>query len=590
MEMLLRHTTMNELAGILHRHRRKSSIDYLRDGAIRKRARRLAKRNGQWETIQRDLDPEAVIPVIRRSDFRRFQRTGNRTVHQNRSAERLTAFRQAVLALWLGHPQAHVDHLEDLLWAICDEHTWIMAAHEGGAIDLGSAMLGAELAETIEVFRDSLEDEVVDRVRARIEERIFRAYLDPDRVDGWRTQEMNWNHVCNGSILRTALLLIEDARLLARLAHRLVNDMTYALDGFTDDGGCEEGPGYWGFGFGHFVLAADALYRRTGGRINLMTNEKIARICRFPLATHIGGELRATFSDSAHGWVSPTTALLVNRYHEVPELYALCRQHDDGTLRLGDLRALALYGGEKAPPMPAREDHVLPDLGFANLHGGTEAAPLQLLVKVGHNDQPHNHNDIGSFQLVKNGRILLDDPGAPLYTRKTFSPQRYEILHCRSRGHSVPLIGGTEQAPGRRYRGTLRVEGANGDGARTAVVEMAKAYPKGTVRRLTRTFYIAPGSSEVRMEDAIDFGGAPKGIEEAFVTYETATLERGGKAVRVGPKRSGLTLTCEATGTWKVDRLVEESAEGRSPGQVITRITFVPSRRRKEETLAFRMR
>lgn len=583
MEMLLRHITQAELFGMLERHPEASSIPHLVAPGVRDRARREAKRHGLWRDLDRNFTPGEDIPVLRHSDFRRFQRTGNRTLHQNKAAWRRRTLDQATLALWLDHPKADLDYLQDLLWAYCDDHTWIMAAHEYCTIDLGSAMLGITFAELLALLGERLEDEVASRLRSEIQRRILDAYDTPERVDFWDTTRMNWNHVCNGCVLRTALLLDDDPRRLACRIHPILQNMTYALDGFTDDGGCEEGPGYWGFGFGHYLYAAHALKHRTGGELDLMAHEKVARICRFPLTAHIGGRLRATFSDSHHGWLSAHNALLINQVYDLPDLYTLCEPGPGKRPRLTTLHELALSRGETAPQQRKPEDHHLPDMGFANLHSG----PLQLIVKAGHNDQPHNHNDIGSFMLVKKGRILLTDPGGPQYTAKTFSPRRYEILFCRSRGHSVPLINGREQKTGRAHAGPVTVENLNGRGPKTATVEMARAYPRGTVKALTRTFTLGQPDGALGLTDAYRFSRAPQALEEAFITFEKATRLPGGKGVQVGPRRGGLCLRCAEAGTWRVEHLVEESKEGARPDEVVTRITFTPRTRAKEMTLHF---
>ena len=63
-------------------------------------------------------------------------------------------------------------------------------------------------------------------------------------------------------------------------------------------------------------------------------------------------------------------------------------------------------------------------------------------MKGGHNDESHNHNDVGSFVVYHNGKPILVDPGVGEYTSKTFSKERYTIwtMHSdyksRTRRHS----------------------------------------------------------------------------------------------------------------------------------------------------------
>ena len=210
-----------------------------------------------------------------------------------------------------------------------------------------------------------------------------------------------------------------------------------------------------------------------------------------------------------------------------------------------------------------------------------------MVALAGHNGVPHNHNDVGSFIVHKWGKLSLLDPGGPMYTKKTFSPRRYEILFCSSRGHSVPVINGAEQAEGERHYGTMAVENLNGEGVKQVEIDMARAYPRGTVKKLVRRFALESGSNRLTLEDTYRFTKKPRSVEEAFITFERVTVAKNGASVRIGRRADGLSLKAvDCPGTFKASRLVEESKDGRT-GDVITRITFLPKTLSKEMQLRF---
>ena len=72
-------------------------------------------------------------------------------------------------------------------------------------------------------------------------------------------------------------------------------------------------------------------------------------------------------------------------------------------------------------------------------------------AKFGSNGDSHNHNDTGSITVYKNGRPFLIDIGVESYTKKTFSPQRYEIWTMQSAWHNLPTFEGVQQLPGAEY-------------------------------------------------------------------------------------------------------------------------------------------
>ena len=63
-----------------------------------------------------------------------------------------------------------------------------------------------------------------------------------------------------------------------------------------------------------------------------------------------------------------------------------------------------------------------------------------LAVKAGNNADSHNHNDVGSFTIYKDGKPFVIDLGVGTYTQKTFSDKRYEIWTMQSQFHNLPTF------------------------------------------------------------------------------------------------------------------------------------------------------
>ena len=115
------------------------------------------------------------------------------------------------------------------------------------------------------------------------------------------------------------------------------------------------------------------------------------------------------------------------------------------------------------------------ELSFGMEKGRRFMRPLHTTaaMKGGHNEESHNHNDVGSFLLSVNGQMQVVDAGNMVYTAKTFSSSRYELWNCRSAYHKVPIIGGHEQCNGLQYaaRDVAKTE-------RGMTLDMAGAYPE----------------------------------------------------------------------------------------------------------------
>ena len=560
----------------------------LRDANVRQRAIETAARQRLLEKIDKDLTPEKPILVLPYSSFREFRRNGNRSHYEKVLYDRDVQQTQAMLACYLGEDR--LQYLQDMLWADCELTWWLLPAHEGPSvggekpIDLYVAMKAAQLATILEMFQDRIEPEVRDRVLTEIRRRAIDAFLNPDARFWWKTCTNNWNSVCHGGVGIAAMMVEKDPQRLAAIITQTLRDLPAFLDGFADDGGCNEGPAYWAYGFSWYVDLACALYDFTGGKINIMAGEKVQRICRYPLAVAVAPGQSLPFSDTTQGYIPASVAMRINRFHKLSELYGLCKLNDDGTLAVQSLADLLLDDGTRYKPIAGHADSFLPDLGVVRIRTGG----VTVGAKAGHNAESHNHNDIGSFIIHKGTTFFLTDPGAPIYSARTFSEKRYDSVFCNSFGHSLPVINGHLQPEGQRYAGTIAAEGLDDLAAKTMRIEMARAYDVASLQTLTRRIELAADGKQVRLSDRFVFGAQPESLEEAFITTLPVTVVEDGRSVIVQSRSDGsLRLRVEdAAGTFKVTELTQESKESRT-GDLLRRITLQPDQLKPEMTLRF---
>ena len=101
---------------------------------------------------------------------------------------------------------------------------------------------------------------------------------------------------------------------------------------------------------------------------------------------------------------------------------------------------------------------------------------LYLAAKGGHNDESHNHNDVGNFIIYKDGQPVIIDAGSGTYTARTFSNQRYDLWNNNSDYHSLPSINNVVQQAGREFEGTNVKYNTSGNTVNFAL-NLEKAYP-----------------------------------------------------------------------------------------------------------------
>ncbi len=148
---------------------------------------------------------------------------------------------------------------------------------------------------------DRLSPEVRNLLDENLERRTFTPFTSLITTGKppmwWLTSQMNWNSVCLAGVTGAALASIESPKRRAFFAASAEKYIEYFLKGFTPDGYCDEGVGYWNYGFGHFAMLAETLRQATGGKVDLLAAERIRPDCSVRpadgnSARHISGIFR----------------------------------------------------------------------------------------------------------------------------------------------------------------------------------------------------------------------------------------------------------------------------------------------------------
>lgn len=142
------------------------------------------------------------------------------------------------------------------------------------------------------------------------------------------------------------------------------------------------------------------------------------------------------------------------------------------------------------------------------------------VIKGGHNDEPHNHNDVGSFIIAKGDKQILADIGCGEYTKQYFRPEtRYTILCNSSLGHGVPIINGKEQGTGAEFCGEISVSGNE------VTVDMKNAYCEPTLKKLERKAELS--ETRIKITDTCEFEGKGECIFR-FVSFIKPEITESG--------------------------------------------------------------
>ena len=189
------------------------------------------------------------------------------------------------------------------------------------------------------------------------------------------------------------------------------------------------------------------------------------------------------------------------------------------SMRFGNLgvRQLpALFGLEELSSYPPKEplisDSWLPDLQvMASRSVPGSSAGLYVAAKGGHNDESHNHNDVGNFIVYLDGMPVIIDVGVETYTAKTFSNQRYDIWTMQFAYHSLPTVNGMMQHAGREYATTAATFSSDKKSS-SLTLDIAGAYPEEASLESLRRSISLKRNKEVMVSDDYSFTGENNSI------------------------------------------------------------------------------
>jgi len=469
-----------------------------------------------------------------------FSRTGTRPPGEKMIHDRRDWLEPLVLAECLEDKGRFLPLLDQVLQAYVEEPTWTLPAHDLNLdnfnrrsyfVDLDAASFGADLAEALYLLGDRIDPAVWKRVRAALEERIF-APIRHSLITGEGTYylgnrsqpvENNWNAVCLAGVVGAARTVLPGQHDRAVFVAAAEHYSRYYINSIGEDGYCEEGPGYWAYGFGHYAILRAILLDVTGGGIDLFSNPKIRKAASYGIRIQLPGHLLPPFEDCRFGTLADTN--LISYCNKVFGLGMKGYDNSSGIIP-DDLATIFLPVTPLATVKP--DDSacaVLPGpYSFFEGAGVLVCRPsmgndstVSAVIKAGGNGS-HSHNDIGSYVIAVGGKILAGDPGGPFaYNNKVFGPERFTYKLLNSFGHPVPVVAGRLQLDATKVHPKVLRTRFNSEADEIAM-DLKPAYDVPELRELKRTMrFSRAGVGMVAIEDRVSFS-KPMTFEEGLPT------------------------------------------------------------------------
>ncbi len=413
-------------------------------------------------------------------------------------------------------------------------------------------VLGARISDE---FRELLSSELNRRMFTPTRNRI-EAGRD---MDWWLIVKHNWNSVCLSCYAHAAVAMlpdVEDRAWWVSLTESLACNFT---DGFADDGLCTEGVGYWSYGFTHYVLIAEIIRTATGNALDLLDTPKARQIARFADRAEIQPGKYPAFSDCSLTaqpglWLR---SWLDNRRDSQPDSLAQPAPADFDAL--ADIQSVTIdpmllwmFGTRDPhqpmvrPPAVALRDFFAPSHFLICRSAATTNRKFAATFLGGNNGVNHNHNDLGTFTVLLDGKALIYDPGPEVYSMRTFSVYRYDSQLLNSYGHPVPRIGGKLQEPGPTHQAPALLSEFT-DKVDRMILDLRGAYDCPTLRKLEREFICdRRGDGSLTITDTVEFS-EPTAYESALIT--SGEITESDQSLRFADGATAISIEYTADST-----------------------------------------
>ena len=422
-----------------------------------------------------------------------FKRNRNRCNFEDLYINRRVALADMAFYEIFAGGDRYIPEIERLVRMICEEDTWCVPAHAGikspettgHVIELYASETCSVLAFTCYFLKNKLPTELAKTVKNRITERMFIPYTETDGYKwmGAQGQKVNnWNPWINSNVLFCAATVCEDEEEYKKLALRACSLTENYINSLSDDCLPDEGVRYWHLSGACLFDFSELVYDLTGGEVDVTRSHQVRSACGYMTGMYDEYGQPANFADATiefyPDWALLTRAgertendLLRDMGRSLYNVDTFRYLHDNFYRQLKNV-----YTASGIQPID-RKDVAYPK---STLLKGINICTLRdngffVCFKGNHNGESHNHNDVGSFVVYKDGTPVFIDPGVDLYSGFTFSEWRTKLWYMRSEYHSVPVIGGKPQQCGAKFAATpMLVDGTK------AECEISGAYGEGT--------------------------------------------------------------------------------------------------------------
>lgn len=409
----------------------------------------LEGRRLMYATVENDQAPPREIHTryVGSDDYRKFV-----TRHLD------AAFTLAFLYQMTGD-EKYVAKAFEHANVVCEQESWMQSPHMFDVIysrvwpygakddevaftyDITASATSQQMAYIYDWLYPALPKAQRDRLRGALLEKAIMRVRGNYEYLWWATAyKCNWSGICHTGLGLAALALLDDDPQLTDVAARSCEGIWSMIDHIGEDGGWQEGRGYWAYGLGESVRFMEAIKRVTAGKIDMFKHRSLSpHPVDFGLFGLTGGFGDGSGNPVGESYVMNKLAQESGDQHAAWYVKNFIRSQES-------IFDLIWPATTVKPEKPTETSRFFPSIDWAVMRKDFGTDFITVATKAGMNNDPHHgHLDCGTFSLTWQGLTFVGEVPRTPYDEKYFGADRWDYLEARTSGHNCVMVNGEEQ-------------------------------------------------------------------------------------------------------------------------------------------------
>ena len=394
-----------------------------------------------------------------------------------------------------------IRRFSEILEIFAGMKSWLLPAHDRyphtaipmsnvNGLTVTTDLVSIDNASGLSIAIGALETLLDKEAVAKFKKTLARLIIDPLTLiarnrrpyDYWMFLDHNWNAVCYTNTILTFLTADVPEKDRDLVLDFSLEHLKLFLSGYVS----------W------------ALYEASEHKINLFASERVQQIAYFFEKVMLGEHQLPLFCDCNPNIFIRRDLMEIRDYliGKIPHVdfmpYRVAETGRPQDLNIAQhFMLIGNSSGSGMRPIKLKEFDGFPKTGVFTFRGDDFA----LCIKGGHNQEYHNHHDVGSYVLVKNDKALLLDPAAPRYNMDSFhSKNSHQNKLRNSYGHAVPVCDGNLQMFGRQSEAIVKEFNDNG-----VTYDMTAPYRNTPLTELLRKVDFDRANRQISITDSAKF-------------------------------------------------------------------------------------